>query len=258
MIGKISIGKDFGGCIRYVLEGKNGEKKEFAEVLHYNNCFGNKEELIQQFKDVWALNHKVEKPVWHTSLSFSEKDKLSKQQLIEISEKLASKFKFQDHQFIVVQHTDTKSHPHIHIVFNRIGFDAKAVKTYQNYKNIAEFNRKTEIEYNLERVLSPRKFLDKTKQSLPRNDKRKIHMKEIISEAISKSSNIDDFKSKVEHTNIEVEIGRGIAFIDEKGVRLKGSQVGYSLKKLTDHFKNKNRNKSEIIQKKLRTNNIRL
>jgi hypothetical protein len=83
-------------------------------------------------------------------------------------------------------------------------------------------------------------------------------MKEVITEALSKSSNIDDFKSKVEHTNIEVEIGRGIAFIDEKGVRLKGSQVGYSLKKLTDHFKNKNKTKTELIQKKLRTNNFKL
>lgn len=231
MIGKITIGKDFGGCIRYVLEGKVGEKKEFAEVLHYNNCYGEKNDLIQQFRDVGALNRKIEKPVWHTSLSFAQEDKITKGQMVEIAEKLAKKFGFENNQYLVVQHHDTK-HQHIHIVTNRVGFDSKAITTSLNYQKIAEFNRSIEKEYNLEQVLSPGRFLDKDKNLAPRHDIRKDNIKELIHDVIKLSKNLNDFKSLIENKNIKVEIGRGIAFIDSKGVRIKGSQIGYSLAKL--------------------------
>lgn len=250
MIGKISIGKDFGGCIRYLLEGRSGEKKEFAEVLHYNNCYGDKNELTQQFRDVKALNHKIEKPVWHTSLSFAHDDKLSKNQMIEIAEKLAKKFGFENNQYLVVQHHDTK-HQHIHIVTNRVGYDRKAIATSMNYQKISEFNRSIEKEYNLEQVLAPRKFLDKEQIQIPRLDKRKDHIKEILNDALSKSKNLNEFKSFVEQKNIKVEIGRGIAFIDNKGVKMKGSQIGFSLLKLNKLLSLTQIYKPEIIIKKI-------
>lgn len=52
MIGKIKTGKSFGGCIRYLLENKvkpnnkMGYENSRAEILSYNQCFGNKNELI--------------------------------------------------------------------------------------------------------------------------------------------------------------------------------------------------------------------
>ncbi len=56
MIGKIMIGKSFRGCISYCLEDKKILQDEVsmqkrAEVLYYNQCFGNKKELIAQFTD---------------------------------------------------------------------------------------------------------------------------------------------------------------------------------------------------------------
>jgi hypothetical protein len=49
MIGKIVVGKSFGGCIRYCLNNKIQEQgqeqeqimKDRAEVLLFNNCCGN-------------------------------------------------------------------------------------------------------------------------------------------------------------------------------------------------------------------------
>ena len=52
MIGKIIIGKSFGGCISYCLNDKlqqpTGEAvmENRAEVLLYNQCYGNEKELI--------------------------------------------------------------------------------------------------------------------------------------------------------------------------------------------------------------------
>ncbi len=250
MIGKISTGKDFGGCIRYILEGKNGEKKEFAEVLHYNNCYGDKNELIQQFRDVKALNRKIEKPVWHTSLSFTHNDKVSKKQLLEISEKLAKKFGFEKNQYLVVQHHDTK-HQHIHIVCNRVGFDSKAISTSKNYQKVSEFSRSMEKEYNLEQVLSPEKFLGKDKKQIPRLDKRKDKIKDIVNKALTQSKSFDDFKSIIERDNLKIDKGRGIAFIDSKGVRIKGSQIGFSLGKIQKVLSMTKILKPEILIKKV-------
>ncbi len=64
MIGKIIIGKSFRGCISYCLEDKVLQSQEVgfknrAEVLLFNQCYGNKKELIQQFNDVRHLNPKL-------------------------------------------------------------------------------------------------------------------------------------------------------------------------------------------------------
>jgi len=64
MIGKITVGKSFGGCIAYCLNDKIKEQnqevvKDRAEVLLYNKCFGNEQELVQQFNDVRLLNPKT-------------------------------------------------------------------------------------------------------------------------------------------------------------------------------------------------------
>lgn len=57
MIGKISIGRSFRGCIAYCLNDKIGEQnkdalKNRAEVLMFNKCFGKEKELVSQFNEV--------------------------------------------------------------------------------------------------------------------------------------------------------------------------------------------------------------
>ena len=75
MIGKITIGKSFKGCLLYCLNDKlqnqNQEKImiDRAEILLFNQCYGNQKELIQQFNEVRQLNSKLSKPVLHITLS---------------------------------------------------------------------------------------------------------------------------------------------------------------------------------------------
>ncbi len=250
MIGKISIGKGFSGAISYCLEGKSGEKKKYAEVIHYNKCFGNKRELIQQIKDVRLLNRRIEKPVWHTSISFDLEDQVSKNQLIEISDEFARKFDLENNQYIVVQHFDT-AHTHIHIIANRVGFDGKANSTSQNYQKMAELNRRLEKKHGFKQVLSPNKFLDRSKRNTPRNDSRKEKLKQLIPGIIQKSASFEDFKNRITQKGYQVQAGRGIAFIDDKHVRIKGSEIGYSLTKLKNAIENNLRNETKIIQRTL-------
>ncbi|EHQ26611.1 relaxase/mobilization nuclease domain-containing protein [Mucilaginibacter paludis] len=241
MIGKVGIGKSFRGVLHYLFEGRRQESKELqmqelekkqVEVIAYNQCFGTRLELVREMIEVAKLNPDQSKPVFHFSLSFAHGDagKLGLQDKIEMIEKLAEKFDFKDHQYVVVAHKDT-DHEHLHIVANRIGFDGKTASDSNSYKHVAEFARKMELEYKLAQVLSPNKFL-KPEQRVgqsQRLDNRKEALKKHLQTAIKQSNDVQQVKKYMEQRGYEVELGRGIAFTDAQHVRFKGSQVGYAL-----------------------------
>jgi Relaxase/Mobilisation nuclease domain len=245
VIGKISIGKSFKGCINYCLNDKtinrrNEEKlfKNRAQILSFNQCFGDSRELIEQFNEVRLLNRKLSKPVLHITLSFAPGEKLPSNILTEIAQHCAENLGFEKNQFISVKHLDT-GHQHIHIVANRIDFDGKTWKDGNNYKKIADFCRKMEMQYQLKQVLNPRRFLPNKLQNTPRFDKRKRQLAIDIKLGLSKSKDFREFEANMKTLKYEVIKSRGIAFKDQKKVYTKGSDVGYSLSKITSQLNEK-------------------
>jgi len=257
MIGKISTGKSFRGCLNYLHEGRlqqskalqeiEQEKKQ-AQVICYNQCFGNKKELIQQFNEVRYLNPKLSKPVLHASLSFAHSDQLSNQDKIDIGKQMAKDFGFENNQYVVIEHSD-RQHQHLHIVANRVGYDAKTVSDSNNYKRMANFCRTMESKHQLEQVLSPRKFLSKEERMLLRQDIRKEALKEAIAKFLKQSTTMKEFQNKITAKGYEVELGRGIAFTDAQAVRFKGSQVGYPLLKIEQQLAQNRQMQQEEQQK---------
>ncbi|WP_427875436.1 relaxase/mobilization nuclease domain-containing protein [Flavobacterium sp. MMS24-S5] len=246
MIGHVSIGSSFYHCISYCLEDKrelSEEKKlalamqdrlqykDRAEVLEYNNCFGNKYELTQQFKDVRKLSRRVEKPMLHLTLRLAPEEILTKEQLREVGRECAKEFGIADHQYICVLHKDTKEQ-HIHIAANRVGFDGKVANDSNNYKCMAELCRRLEKKYDLQEVLSPRAFLSPKDRLLPRHDSRKEKLKEDIQQTFKYASSYLAFERHMRELGYKVLKGRGISFIDDKKVKIKGSEVGFSLMKI--------------------------
>jgi hypothetical protein len=198
-------------------------------VLKYNQCFGEAKSLTSQFTDVRKLNLKQSRPVLHLTLSFAPGEELDRPQLLEIIEDCASDFGFEDNQYFSVQHHDT-GHQHIHIVANRISLQGKTnVSDSNSFKKMADFCRKTELKYNLVQVVSPRRFLSKDQKLISRNDERKQKMKTVLKEVLVGSKSIEDFCKKVEAQRIQVIKERGISFKDDKGVKVKGSEIGMSL-----------------------------
>jgi hypothetical protein len=234
MIGKVIIGKSFRGCIGYCLEDKLSKsqeiiyKKDRAEILLFNQCFGNSKELSRQFNEVRQLNAKLSKPVLHLILSMAKDEKVDKNILQNIAEECAKHFSFSNNQFIAVNHNDT-GNQHIHIVANRIGFDKKTLSDSNSYKVMAAFCRKMEQQYNLQQVLSPRKFLSRELRKIPRADARKEAIKNDLKIALLSSKNFNEFELRMKEKKYQVIKGRGIAFVDNKGVYVKGSELGYSL-----------------------------
>ncbi len=241
MIGKIGTGKSFRGCLNYLFQGRlqksqdmqllEAEKKQ-VEIIAYNQCFGNRLELIREFVEVSKLNPKVSKPVFHISISFAHSDsgRLDLQDKADMAERLANEFGFHNNQYVVITHQDT-GHEHLHIVVNRIGYDGRTASDSNSYKRIAEYCRRMELEYKLTQVLSPNKFL-KPEQRIPlsqRIDQRKEALKSHLSQAIKECEDVKQVKKYMEKQGYDVELGRGIAFTDLQHVRFKGSQVGYAL-----------------------------
>jgi hypothetical protein len=177
------------------------------------------------------LNPKLSKPVLHASLSFAHSDQLSNQDKIDIGKQMAKDFGFENNQYVVIEHGD-RQHQHLHIVANRVGYDAKTVSDSNNYKRMANFCRSMERKHQLEQVLSPRKFLSKEERMLPRQDIRKEALKEAVAKFLKQSTTMKEFQNKITAKGYEIELGRGIAFTDAQAVRFKGSQVGYPLLKI--------------------------
>jgi len=230
MIGKVTTGKSFNGCINYCA------KKQGAEIILTNQCFGSRRALIGQFNDVRKLNQRVKKPVWHASLSFSKNDKVNDRIMLDVAKAYAEYFNIEHHQYVAIKHTDT-DHPHIHLVVNRINaYNNKTLSDSNNYRKTAEFCRSIEKRFNLEMVESPNRFLH---QPVERTDQRKEKIRQLVQQAVQQCSNFPDLSTMLSSNNITVEKGRGIAFIDDKGVRLKGSEMKLPLRKIQQQFERK-------------------
>lgn len=246
MIGYVGTGASFYECIRYCLEDKNNlneeqkvekslkdhlQHKDRAEVLEYNKCFGDLGDLTSQFLDVAKLSRRVEKPVFHFSLRLAPGDMVSRNQLIEMGKECAKQFGVADNQYLIILHKDTNE-PHIHIVANRVGFDGKVAKDNHSYRKMDSLCRTLEKEFHLKEVLSARRFLPEELRHLPRLDSRKEKLKTNIRDTLQEVKTFQQFEEKMKSLGYNVIKGRGISFIDDKKVKVKGSEVGFSLAKI--------------------------
>jgi asparagine synthetase B (glutamine-hydrolysing) len=234
MIGKVITGKSFRGYLMYCLNDKIQQQQETvmknrAEILVFNKCFGDQQELIQQFNDVRWLNPKLSKPVMHITLSLAPGEHLTKDKWMEVAEQCAKDMGFENNQYVAIQHKDT-GHEHLHIVVNRVGFEKQTVSDSNSYKKIAAHCRKMELKYELKQVLSPKRYLSKSQQLLPRQDQRKQQLTAQIQQALKSSRNFGEFERAMKEKGYQVIKGRGISFLDDKKVKIKGSEVDYSLR----------------------------
>lgn len=73
---------------------------------------------------------------------------------------------------------------------------------------------------------------------------------------------MESFQQKVRGQGFEIIKGRGISFIDKKGVKIKGSDLGLSLQTIEKQIEKNNQltqqQQTEFIQIKQRQNTLRL
>ncbi len=145
MIGKQAKGRGFRGVLNYLFD------KEGAELIDGNMVGENPRELAAEFRFSRALNSKVERAVYHASLSVPACEKLDNDKWREIAQDYLNGMGFDDNQYIVVRHVD-RTHDHIHIVASRIKLTGECVHDGWDYRRSEQLIRQLERDYQLEAV----------------------------------------------------------------------------------------------------------
>lgn len=228
MIVKVSIGKSFGGCSRYLLEKEKGEVLK-AEGVDATNS----QTLTDGFNRTRILNRDLGKAVWHTSISFAPEDKVTNELMVNIAKDYVDKFKLE--QYAVIRHHDGKRE-HFHIIANRVRGDGTTVSDKFSAGRGVELSHKLEQKYNLTQSLTVGKRLELTNiDKLKGATKVKYEILEAVKKELPKCKSLEDLQSNLKTKGIAMEIKKqssgnvfGVTF--GKGSTLfKGSEIDKTL-----------------------------
>ena len=127
MIAKIVTGKSFGGAMRYLLEKSGHARMVDSDGVELSDI----RSLIGSFNFQRKARPEKAEVVGHISLSFHKDDtpKLTDGFMAGLAREYMQRMGITDTQYIVVRHTDTE-HPHLHILYNRVKYDTKLVRSH--------------------------------------------------------------------------------------------------------------------------------
>ncbi len=229
MIGKVITGKSFGGCIRYVVQKFDAVILDSAGVRMQEV-----NQIINDFNLQRKYNPNLGKAVGHIALSWSVNDlpKLNDEMMVDMAKDYMQRMKIQNTQYLIVKHQD-KSHPHIHIVYNRVNNNGKTISdNFQKQRNVQVAKQLT-LKHGL--FIAPGK--DKVnRQQLKGEDKVKYELFDAIKTASKKVKNITELIQVLEKQGIITHLKykgntneiQGISF--SKGqFKFKGSEIDRSL-----------------------------
>lgn len=134
MIGKIVTGKSFKGAVEYVM------KKAGAQLLACDGVdISDVRSVIRSFNFQRKARPEKAQIVGHISLSFHPDDtpRLTDDFMRQLAGEYMQRMGITDTQYIVVRHNDTE-HLHIHILYNRVKYNAKLVRSHnERIRNVA-------------------------------------------------------------------------------------------------------------------------
>lgn len=149
MIGSITKGSGFSGCVEYALALK--EKNKEARLLHSEGLLTDTpKDIVDGFECQRHLNSRVQHWCGHISLSYSPEDsaRLSDEAMVKLALEYMEKMGIKNTQFIIVRHLD-KEHPHCHIVYNRVDNEGRCVSDSFEYYRSNAICKDLKIKYGL-------------------------------------------------------------------------------------------------------------
>lgn|GEM_PF-2836333 len=166
MIGNITKGNGFYGCVAYVLGKKD------AQLINTNMAGGTPAQLAWEFRSFANKNQRVQKPVLHLSFSPAPGDRtLDEWELCQIGQDLLDGLKLSNNQFILVQHNDAEfdgqPRPHAHMVINRVSYDGECNDDYLDYYRTEKILRQIEQQYDL--IIQPSSWEVQKKKAYPKH-----------------------------------------------------------------------------------------
>lgn len=229
MMGKPITGRSFGGCVRYVVD-KPDAKILFAEGVRMQNATT----LTNDFNLQRKMRPELGKAVGHLVLSWSNEDlpKLTDKIMLEHAKEYMQKMGIRDTQYIVVRHHD-KSHPHLHVVYNRVDNKGETITDKNNYARNIKACRELTLKYGYHWGKGKEQV---NRQALNGREKVRYELYDTIKVAMKTSTNWKELESKLAIRGIGIAYKfksgtnevQGISF--EKGeIKMKGSAIDRSL-----------------------------
>ncbi len=168
MIAKISSGKNFYGVANYNQKKINEGQ---GAILYKQKLVKTTPKSLQNSFDSFRTS-RVSKPVFHVSLSFSEKDKgkLSNEKMVKITKDYLQKMGYSKQPYIVYRHDDTK-HPHVHVLTSRVDIGSgKKLPHDHEHRKSKRITDELEVKYDLtisdKQVLAKREMLGDLKKAM--------------------------------------------------------------------------------------------
>lgn len=228
MIGKITKGAAFKGCVRYVTD------KQDAKLLAADGVLlQDRDSIIRSFITQAMTKPDIKHPVGHISLSYSPDDetRLTDKAMVILAKEYMQEMGIKDTQYIIVRHHDN-GNPHVHLVYNRIDNNGKVISDRNDRYHNEAVCKKLKDKYGL----SYGKGKEKVRQHRLRDkDKVKYETYSAIKAALAKSADWDSFERLLKEKGITLSYKykgqtkevQGISFA-KNGISFKGSEVDRS------------------------------
>lgn len=244
MIAKIKKSGSFQNTVNYILD----NKKDATLIANEGVRTLKNQSMIDSFNMQAQLNNRVSKCTGHIILSFSEEDKhrMSDEFMLKVAHEYMQKMGIIDTQYIIGRHFD-KSHPHIHICYNRVDNEGKTISDKNDRLRSGKICKELTFKYGLHYAGTDRQRV-KTYR-LKGSDKIKHEIFRTIGECLRLSSDWNEFSFYMKEAGIDIQFKtkgknneiQGITFTKD-GYSFRGSKVAkkYSYSKLNAILSPKN------------------
>ena len=227
---KISKGKSFSGCVKYILDEKKGTKLLDAQDVRLKD----KASIIQSFVAQAKLNPKLTQTVCHISLSFSaqDKEKLSDELMVKVAREYMQKMGIVNTQYILAKHFD-KDHPHLHLCFNRVNNLGNTISDKNDRHRSAKICRALTEKHGL--YIASGKEQVKTHR-LKEPDKMKYEIYNAIKDTLPKCENWDQLQNVLKKQGIEVKFKHKGQTDEIQGVIFSKNELSFNGSKVDRQF----------------------
>jgi len=187
------------------------------------------------------------KPVAHISLSFSAQDKsrLTDKFMVDVAQEYLGKMGYDDTQYIVVRHFDTK-HPHLHMIINRIDNNGSRISDKNEKLRSTKVCKELTKKYGLYLAEGKEKV---NEHRLREPDKTKYEIYIILKDAIPNCKNWRELIVQLHRQDVKVDFKfkgktkevQGVKF-SKNNLTFNGSKVDrlFSFSKINYQLKNNN------------------
>jgi relaxase-like protein len=208
MIGNLTKGKDFDGCLRYLFADKDhkGQERETVELLYQTVPGGNPAQMAKSLQRMTETKPDLLTPVQHFSMSWhpDDMDKMTFMNQVNITQQWAKRRGFD--RYVSVSHGN-----HLHVVASRVNKDGKVVPQWQDYKTNEEIMREFEVKFNLVKVVSsfdmdkkPIEEIEEEMNAISRQAAR-VFVQDAIDSVIAEGKGLNKFVQEIREKGIETK-----------------------------------------------------